>query len=60
VLGKQVAERIIPTEKDMEDVSRLEKELEQREIKKHEVKEDVSLEKLEGEGTEEGRNLEEH
>jgi len=60
VLGKQVAERIIPTEKDMKDVSRLEKELEQREIKKQEVKEDVSLEKLEGEGTEEGRNLEEH
>ncbi len=55
-----MAERIIPTEKDMEDVSRLEKELEQREIKKQEVKEDASLEKHEGEGTEEGRNLEEH
>jgi len=59
VLGKQVAERTIPTEKDMEDVRRLEKELEETEIRKREVKDDVSLEKHE-EGTEEDHNLEEH
>jgi len=59
VLGKQVAERTIPTEKDMEDVRRLEKELEETEIRKREVKDDVSLEKHE-EGTEEDHILEEH
>ena len=59
MLGKQVAERTIPTEKDMEDVRRLEKELEETEIRKREVKDDVSLEKHE-EGTEEDHNLEEH
>ena len=43
----------------MEDVRRLEKELEETEIRNREVKDDVSLEKHE-EGTEEDHNLEEH
>ena len=60
VLGKQVAERTIPTEKDMEEVRHLEKEPEEREIKKQEVKEDVSLEKHGEEGTKEGHNLKEN
>jgi len=55
VLGKQVGERIVPTEKDMEDVRRLETDLRKKDINKQQVNGD--LEKPEGEGTEDDRKL---
>jgi hypothetical protein len=53
VLGKQAGERKVPTEKDMEDVRRLEKNLE--DSKKQQVNGD--FEKPEGEITDDGRKL---
>jgi hypothetical protein len=55
VLGKQVGERIVPTEKDMEDARRLERDLEKIKAKKQQVNGD--LEKPEREGTEDDRKL---
>jgi len=55
VLGKQVGERIVPTEKDMEDARRLERDLEKINAKKQQVNGD--LEKPEREGTEDDRKL---
>jgi len=53
VLGKQAGERKVPTEKDMEDIRRLEKNLE--DSKKQRVNGD--FEKPEGEITDDGGKL---